>query len=453
MTDAIRSYRRRIQGQTKARSAGSGRPLLTLYCWSGTFPTNTGAILKTVLLRLGGFIGFPLLGILTPLLLLPVIARVVGPSGWASVVSAMAIGAFGATAIMWGWNIRGTVLIASTASPTRRAELYGQSLLARAVLAIVVLPLVGWITMLVAAEDIRLDAVAVALATACSAFSPAWFCVGIGAPRLMGIFDTLPRVLSAVVAIPLVAFYNSVSIYPVLLFFFTAVALVAFRYTYFPRGAALRPRLRQTWTEMRKQFGSAGVNISGSAYASVPVPIATLRGPAVVASIYSSADQLYRFGLFTTIALGNTFQGWILEVSGESRMNRHKAAFLSHAALGLVGAAVLTILGPLASAVLFSDEVAARRATCALYGAAFFFINIATPLTRNLLIPAGKDFYVLLGTLAAGVTGVTLMLTLPVSEQLTVIALGVAASEGLLFLILLPKAVRVLRAESVPSAV
>lgn len=62
--------------------------------------------MKTVILRLGGFVGFPLLGILTPLLLLPVIARVAGPTGWASIVSAIAIGSFGATAILWGWNIK-----------------------------------------------------------------------------------------------------------------------------------------------------------------------------------------------------------------------------------------------------------------------------------------------------------------------------------------------------------
>jgi O-antigen/teichoic acid export membrane protein len=401
--------------------------------------------LRTVILRLGGFVGFPLLGILIPLLLLPVIARVVGPEGWASIVSAMAIGAFGATAIMWGWNIRGTVLVASTASQKKRAELYGQSLLGRALLAVVALPLVGVITVVVAADEVRVDATAVALATALSAFSPAWFCVGIGSPRFMGIFDTLPRVLSALLAIPLIALSRSVMVYPVLLVLFTVVALVSFRYVQFPRDAGLRPALRDTWREMRRQVGSAGVNVSGSAYASVPVPVATVRGPAALASVYSSADQLYRFGLFTTIALGNTFQGWILEVTGRAQARRHRIAFVSHAVLGVLGASILTALGPPASAILFSPDVAATRGTCALYGVAFIFINLATPLTRNLLIPARKDLYVLFGTLCSSAVGVALMLTLPITGQLTVIAVGVAVSEVLLFLILLPKAMNVFR--------
>jgi O-antigen/teichoic acid export membrane protein len=401
--------------------------------------------LKTIILRLGGFAGFPLLGILTPLLLLPVIARVAGPTGWASIVSAIAIGSFGATAILWGWNIRGTVLVASTASAHRRAELYGQSLAVRALLAVIVLPIVVLLTALVAAPELRWDAAAVAAATAASGFSPAWFCVGIGAPRLMGIFDTLPRVISAVASIPLVATTGIITYYPALLLLLSGVSLVLFQKSYFQDGTKIRPVMSAVLQESRRQLGSAGVNVSGSAYSSVPVPIATFRGSEASASVYSSADQLYRFGLFTTVALGNTFQGWTLEVTGRDQVRRHAAAFVSHLILGSVGAVFLTSLGPFASSILFGAEVAATPMTCFLYGIAFLFINLGTPLIRNLLIPAGKDIFVLLATVASAVVGITLMVVLSASDSLVGIALGVAASEAVLFVIIAPAALRAVR--------
>ena len=401
--------------------------------------------MKTIFLRLGGFAGFPLLGILIPLLLLPVIARVAGPSGWASIVAAIAIGSFGATAILWGWNIRGTVLVASTTSAERRATLYGQSIVVRGMLSVIVLPVVVLLTASLASPDVRWDAAAVAGATAVSGFSPAWFCVGIGSPRLMGIFDTLPRVISAVVALPLVAISGVISYYPVFLVLLTIVAVVVFRRVYFPRGTISRPGIAESLGEMRRQLGSAGVNISGSAYSSVPVPIATFRGPEVVASVYSSADQLYRFGLFTTVALGNTFQGWTLEVAGRAQVRRHAAAFGSHLGLGVTGAAVITLLGPTASSLLFGPDVAATTMTCFLYGVSFLFINLGTPLIRNLLIPAGKDVLVLLSTVVSAIAGITMMLSLSAPGSLTGIAVGVATSEAILFLLVLPAAVAAVR--------
>jgi O-antigen/teichoic acid export membrane protein len=402
--------------------------------------------MKTVILRLSGFVGFPLLGIFTPLLLLPVIARIAGPSGWASIVSALAIGSFGATAIVWGWNIRGTVLVASSASADRRLTLYGQSLVTRGVLSLAVLPVVTCLSAALAVPDRRWDAAAVAGATAIAGLSPAWFCVGIGSPRLMGIFDALPRVVSALIAIPLIATTGIIAIYPALLIVLTSVALVAFRFAYFPSDVRIRPSLSESLQELRRQIGAAGVNISGSAYSSVPVPIATVRGPAALASAYSSADQLYRFGLFTTIALGNTFQGWTLEERAGDQIRRHAAAFISHLLLGVIGAVLITALGPLVSSILFGELVAATTTTCLLYGFAFFFINLGTPLIRNLLIPAGRDVFVLVATVVSAIVGITLMILLSSAGSLTGIAAGVAASELVLLLIVTPAALRAVRA-------
>jgi len=65
--------------------------------------------MTTVLRRLTGFTLLPLLSLVTPFLLMPVIARVAGGGGWSSVVAGQAVGTFGATVVFWGWNVVGPV--------------------------------------------------------------------------------------------------------------------------------------------------------------------------------------------------------------------------------------------------------------------------------------------------------------------------------------------------------
>jgi len=86
---------------------------------------------RSVLRRLTGFTVLPLLSLVTPFLLLPVVARVAGPSGWSSFVAGQAVGMVGATVVFWGWNVGGPVLVAQASSAVERAEVYAASLRTR----------------------------------------------------------------------------------------------------------------------------------------------------------------------------------------------------------------------------------------------------------------------------------------------------------------------------------
>ncbi|MET1154739.1 polysaccharide biosynthesis protein [Arthrobacter sp.] len=410
--------------------------------------------MRPVLLRLAGFTLLPLLALVLPFLLLPIVARVVGAAGWSSITSGQAIGVFAATIILWSWNISGPAEIARSAAAPSRAALYASSVRTRVVIAAVVLPLMTVIVLVVAHEGYRLDAVTMAWATALTGFSPAWYGIGTGQPRILAVYDTLPRFFAAVISAPLIVATGQVWTYGVASVLTTILALVAFQVrfgepkTWVPKnpGSVLR--------EILPHAGTAGISLTGSAYASSPVPIATATVPSAAATAgLASADAIYRLGLFSIVALGNTFQGWTLEHGAANPRKRHIIALTAHSILGLAGGAFLSLFGPWVSGVMFGEAVRADRLTCIYYGVSFFFLSASTPLIRNILIPARRQKAVLLWTGMSAVTGVLLMIMAGAMSNVPAVALGMAVSEALLFAGLVVPAVRLIPAVARPSTV
>ena len=403
--------------------------------------------MKTVLLRLSGFTALPLLSLITPLLLLPVIAGFVGPGGFSSVISGQAIGTFCATVLMWGWNVDGPVAIARARDTSSRGAVYLTSIRTRLVLLIPVIPLSAVVATAVAVPEFRVEAVSMAWASTLAGMSPAWFCIGLGQPRLLALYDTIPRFIATALSAPLLLLTQQLWIYTAILAVATVLSLVVFHRRFSPNGQWVPRSLGGTIMELRGQGHTAGINLAGNAYASTPTPIATATTAPAASGSLATADTLYRFGLFTVVALGNAFQSWTLERGTSNRRQRHIAAIWAHAGLGAAGAVVLTVLGPFASNVLSAGQIRATTQLCLFYGIAFLFLSASTPFIRNLLIPAGKQALVLRWTMVSAVLGVTSMLAAGLSGNAPFIALGMALSELILFVALLVPSMRVLNDE------
>lgn len=56
-----------------------------------------------LLRRLAGFTFLPLIGMLAPIVVLPIVARVGGPLGWQSIGVGQSVGVVASIAVMWGW--------------------------------------------------------------------------------------------------------------------------------------------------------------------------------------------------------------------------------------------------------------------------------------------------------------------------------------------------------------
>ena len=402
--------------------------------------------MKAVLLRLAGFTGLPLLSLVTPFLLLPILSRVAGEGGWSSLVSGQAIGAFGGAVIAWGWTTVGPVEIAQNPSPLHRAEIYRESIRTRLVLSAVVFPAVFTLAWQLAAPEHRYDGAAMSLTTAAVGLSPAWFCIGVGKPTLLATFDTLPRVAATLVAVPTILVTTEIWLYPVILLTAVGISLVIFHRIVVTERGKTFTSWGGTIQHLRGQFGPAAISLSGTTYAATPVPIAQAFIPSPVVAGFGSADTIYRFGLFSVMALGNTFQGWTLEPQAPSAKKRHTAAIAAHFTLGLAGAAFLAALGPLTSEILFGSDNKAGQATCVLYGVSFFFISASSPFIRNLLLPHARQQLILTWTVISAVIGVSLMFSTATAGWINGVAMSMAISEAVLFLGLLLPGLRTLRA-------
>ncbi|WP_315913030.1 polysaccharide biosynthesis protein [Arthrobacter sp. lap29] len=403
--------------------------------------------MKTVLLRLSGFTFLPLLSLVTPLLLLPIISGIVGSGGISSVIAGQAIGTFGATVLMWGWNIDGPVAIARATDGQERGAIYLASIRTRIVLMFPVVPLVAALSAAVAIPEFRIEAISMALASVLAGMSPAWFCIGMGKPRSLAMYDTIPRFLATAISAPLLLLTQQLWNYTLVLAAATLLALIFFQRRLAPVGRWLPGNLRTTFDEIKKQGHTAGINLAGNAYGSTPTPIATATTPVAASGALATADTLYRFGLFTVVALGNAFQSWTIEPGATNSHRRHMTAIWAHTILGVAGAGVLTVLGPWVSSIVFAGQIRASTELCFYYGVAFAFLSASTPLMRNLLIPAGQRVLILRWTLVSAVFGVAVMIVSGFSGNAVGIAMGMTLSEVLLFLTLLFPALRVLHHE------
>lgn len=403
--------------------------------------------MKTVLLRLSGFAVLPLLSLITPLLLLPVISSIVGAEGISSVISGQAIGTFAATVLLWGWNVEGPVAVARAEGRHERGVIYLRSVQTRLLLMIVVMPLSGLIAAAVAVPGFRGEAAAMSWAVAAAGLSPAWFCIGLGQPRLLAMYDTVPRFLATAAAAPVLLLTQQLWHYTVLTGVATLLALAAFHRAYSAPGRWLPVNIRESIGHLKGQAKTAGISLAGNAYASTPAPIATATTLPQASGSLATADTLYRFGLFTVVALGNALQSWTIERGAAERSRRHLMAIWLHAGLGVIGAVVLTLAGPFASSLLFAGKVQATTQLCAYYGLAFAFLSASTPFIRNLLIPAGRQAQVLRWTLVSAFFGVGAMLWAGASGSAPGIALGMALSEAVLFTALLIPGLKLLHEE------
>ena len=295
--------------------------------------------MKAVLLRLAGFTGLPLLSLVTPFLLLPILARIAGEGGWSSVVAGQAIGAFGGAVIAWGWNTLGPVEIAQNPSPLHRAEVYRESIRTRLVLSALVFPIVCTLAWLLAAPDHRFEASAMSMTTAIVGLSPAWFCIGVGKPVLLAAFDTLPRVAATLVSVPVILLTQEIWLYAPILLTAVVISLMTFHRIVVPERGRTFSAWHGTARYLRGQSAPAAISLSGTTYAATPVPVAQAFLPSSAVAGFGSADTIYRLGLFSVMALGNTFQGWTLEPQENSPRRRHLFAIGSHVMLGLSGAA------------------------------------------------------------------------------------------------------------------
>jgi PST family polysaccharide transporter len=253
-------------------------------------------------------------------------------------------------------------------------------------------------------------------------------------------YDALPKLCASAIALPVLALTGQVLWYPVLLLLLTLPAFGLHAWRTISRHAHPHAVPRDLRVVFRSLAPTAVIDGTGNAYGSTAIPIATAGLVPADASAFASADRAYRIGTLAVVAIANAFQAWVLEPGLGDPRRRQVAALAAHGVLGVLGGAAIALLGPWATGLVFGDDVAARPVPSLLFGVAFFCISLATPLIRNLLIPAERFRVVLVATVCAAAVGLSVMLLGAGLGSEGVIALGVAASETTALCVLVPPA-------------
>ncbi|WNM24733.1 lipopolysaccharide biosynthesis protein [Demequina capsici] len=378
--------------------------------------------------RLVGFSLIPALAAISPLVVLPVVARTAGAAGWSSAIAGESVGTFAAIALAFGWTTVGPAHVAH-APVEMRARLYRESLVVRGLMAVPVIPALVVICLAIATPGYELLTVVMGLQGALIAMSFSWFAVGVADPGAIARLDAIPRVLGALAAAGLIAATGALIVYPLIGIAVTAGGTAAYSRKVLRDAPGPWPTRAELPALLRSTAAVAVNDAALGAYSSVPSPLVNVSTPAAEASAYASADKMIKLGQFIPITLGNALQAWTAEAHGAARATRVRRAIGAHAVLGLVGWVAVASLGPWASRVLFGGDAAADRTVLVILGAAFAAYSVRTSVTRHLLFPCGRTRIVVVATLLGSAIGVPAMLILTPSIGSVGAAIGYAVTE------------------------
>jgi O-antigen/teichoic acid export membrane protein len=359
--------------------------------------------------RLLGFIGLPLLSAVSPFLVLPLLARLGGVDAWAAIGVGQSVGALATVLVVAGWTLHGPARVAAATTPERLA-LYGDSLIGRAAVFLLMVPVVSAVAGLLAPDRAWLVASLTAVSFAFSGLSPSWYCIGVGRPGLIAAYDVVPRLVGVVLSVVLLVMTGNVLVYPLtvlgaglagLLLFSVRVGRVHERGQW-----QVRSVLGGLWRDRAAVFavGIAGV------YSTTPILLMSFVLPVGALARFSSADRFFRMGLLAIISLGNAVQGWVAEDQPSTVSRRMRRALAAHLSLGVVGGLGLALVVPPLSDVLFGRAISIEPWTAIWYGVAYCAISVNTSTGSQILVPLGGTSTVLRSTVCGAVAGVAGML-------------------------------------------
>jgi len=393
--------------------------------------------------RVFSFGSLPIIASISPLLVLPLIARASDPQVWTSLLAAQAVGSFGATVVMFGWNASGQARIAQTTDPLVRLGIYSESLRARGLLALLIAPGACGITIAITPSEAWPLSALMCFSTTTLGFSFAWYSVGTGRARAIALYEALPRLAGSLLTALIIASTGAIWVYPAGVLVINLVSLTLFNLRSFgsliPTSAANVGVFRSLASDWRVALSS----ISGSLYSSAPLPIVVAVGGSLSAGT-ASMDRLYRYGLLAFTAFSSGTHAWTL-APDEDQRRRQGLVLLIHVAAGVIGGCVIALLGPLATGLLFGHALAADPLIAALYGLTFATLAVTTTLVQNLLIPHGRTGWTVLATLVAMSVGIPGMIAAGTAYGAAGVIASLAASELLCLLVLVRPSLEVMR--------
>ena len=380
-----------------------------------------------------------LVALLTPLVVLPVIANVTDASGWAALAVGQSIGILFGIVVAFGWPVVGPVELARSSREAVGAIFY-ESLLTRGLLLLAVIAPVAAVSYVAAPPGRFGLVVATAAAFASTALTSSWVAVGLGTASRFMLLESLPRLVVLGVAAVAIQAGGSLYLYPVAVAAASVIGASMFAWSGVRPRRPRDPLLTAVRRRLRAHVAAAASALSAAAYSAGALLLVGISTTVHQTALMSSAQVIYSVGLYVVVALSSSLQAWVVHPDPAVARERRTRALLWHGALGLVGMVVYASSAPAIATILFGSDLAPGHAVAIAYGVAFGAVSVVTSLAQHFLLPASDVLGVLVATAVGALVGVPALVLLAHEFGAAGGASALAASE---LVVLVAMAVRV----------
>jgi O-antigen/teichoic acid export membrane protein len=349
------------------------------------------------ILRQGGwYVITPLLGVVSPLLALPVITSQFGADGWAAIAVGQALGAFAAVVVEMGWGLTGPQQVSrlpvEEALKVLRSATSGKAL----ILSALVLPTGGCVVLL--APAFPLAALCSAVGAAMSGLTVGWYFQGRGEPMRVLFCDGIPRILCVVgaagamtVGAPLVTFGIALGAGAI------GGLLVAAKLCQAPV-VTVRFREFGVMDALRGQGMQVAARLVSSVYIALPTVAVAALFPSATAS-FSAIDRLARMALAVLQAVPTSMQRWIGRSEAKDLANVIRFTFWINAVVGLLAGICFFLAAPAAIRLMFSGEIPVSGPLCGAAGVLVGLTCMSRGVGSLVLVRLGMTHVILMSTI------------------------------------------------------
>lgn len=388
---------------------------------------------------------------LVSIAVIPAIIVAAGAEAWATIAVAQAVAGFAFVFAVYGWGVVGPTEVARLV-PDRRGRYFYDSLLSRAWLCLIVVPVASVIAILIIGHDALLAALTVASGILV-ALGSGWFFVGEASPIRFLLLDTLPRIAGTVAgAVALIATGDVIAFAALQLAGVIAAAVICawnilarhrdWEFTISPIRAV---------RNLRGQASPVAMSATASVYVNVPIVLIDLFLPSATA-VYALAERIVRLALYSTRPIVQVAQGWVPSPDPVEQAARARRVTAIALGLGALGGVVYAVAGP-----WIGDLLSGGTLTIPLALAVPMAVNLAAILASQLtgfacLTAFGLTRALATSTIVGAVVGTALMVPLLLWIGAPGVAWGLAIAELCVLAVQLAKlAPRLRRYEPVGS--
>lgn len=368
------------------------------------------------------------LGTVVGLLAIPIITGVVGSDAWAVQALVQALATLFGVLVAFGWGTVGPSMIAA-APPSRRPQMFADSLVTRGYLYLVTAPVMAGVMVLLQPGH-ALFVVLSSLAYLLPYLGASWYFIGEAKPFRLFLGDALPQLVGTIIGLFVLTATRNFTLLVATQLIFNLVAVVLSSMMVLKRTAHLSfdYSIRSSLSRMAQQRHGVVTAATGSLYVNLPIVAVNLLLPAQL-DVYAFADRLFRFSATVFSPILQFIQGWIPEGGPDVVPHRIRRASQVAPALGIVGGIGLALLGPTAAEILVQDSIDFSFNLSVPIGLCFAAVAVSQVIGLACLVSIGRAKDLAKSTVIGAVFGIPLILAGALLAGVVGVAWAVAVSE------------------------